>query len=376
MRKVLCILNYYYPYVSGVSEYARVVCEKLAEEGNVVTVLTSNHDKLCAQEIINGVKVVRASIICKISKGTISPQFIVKARKMAKKADVVWLNLPMLESGVIASIVPKQKLMCIYQCDVNLPSGLLNNFIVKVMDFSNNHCLKRCRKILVTSKDYGRHSRIGKKYVNKMVEAGAPVKEYSFKKTEGGDLRKVIGFCGRIVEEKGINVLIEAFEIISGQRDDVVLKIGGDYQNVAGGSVYPQLAEMIERRHIKNVEFLGKIPDEEMGDFYAGLDVFVLPSINSLEAFGMVQVEAMLCGTPVVASDLYGVRTIVVRTGMGVIAERNNAADLAKGILKVLDEPKKYTKSKEEILKKYGTQKCCEVFETVMRQLEEKQGSV
>lgn len=362
MKKILCVLNYYYPYISGVSEYARVLCEKLAEDGYDVTVLTSNHDNLPSKDLINGVKVVRASVICKISKGTVSPEFIVLSRRLSRKADVIWLHLPMLESGVIAHLVDKKKLICVYQCDVNLPKGLLNNFIVKVMDISHSLCLRRCRKVMVTSVDYGKHSRVGKKYVDKLVEAGAPIKEYPYKKIEKKDNQKVIGFCGRIVEEKGIDVLLDAFKIICKQREDAILKIGGDYKNVAGGSIYPSLIDKIKKQNIKNVEFLGKIPDEEMGNFYAGLDVFTLPSTNSLEAFGMVQVEAMLCGTPVVASDLYGVRTIIQRTGMGQVVKRSDAEALAKGLLEVLDHPEKYIKSREKILKNYGLNVCYKVF--------------
>lgn len=62
-----------------------------------------------------------------------------------------------------------------------------------------------------------------------------------------------------------------------------------------------------------------------MAEFYSSLDVFCLPSINPLEAFGMVQIEAMLCGVPVVASDLYGVRTIVGNTGMGLVCKKGDA---------------------------------------------------
>lgn len=371
MKKILCVLNYYYPYVSGVSEYARVLCERLAEDGYDVTVLTSNHAKLPTQETINGVKIVRASVLLKISKGTVSPQFLVWARKMAKEADVVWLHLPMLESGIIASMVDKRKLISFYHCDVNLPKGLLNNFIVKVMDISHSLCLKRCKHILVTSVDYGKHSRIGRKYTEKLVEAGGPIKEYPFEKHKKTDERKVIGFCGRIVEEKGIDVLLDAFAIISKQRKDIVLKIGGDYKNIAGGSVYPELAKKIEEQGIKNVEFLGRIPDEEMGNFYADLDVFTLPSTNSLEAFGMVQIEAMLCGTPVVASDLYGVRTIVQRTGMGQVVKKKDANDLAKGLLEVLDHPENYIKSREEILEHYGIEKCYQVFLEATKEINE-----
>ena len=97
--------------------------------------------------------------------------------------------------------------------------------------------------------------------------------------------------------------------------------------------------------------------------FYSSLDVFVLPSVNPLEAFGLVQVEAMLCGTPVVSSNLYGVRTIVQNTGMGLIHERGNAKQLAECILKILENPSKYIKTREEISKIYNTKKCALGYE-------------
>ena len=369
MKKILCVLNYYYPYISGVSEYARILCEKLVDRGYDVTVLTSNHAKLLEKEKINGVKVVRANIICKISKGTISPQFILAAKKMARAADIVWLHLPMIESGILSVLLDKRKLICTYHCDVNLEKSFLNNFIVKAMDTSNRICLKRSNRILVTSIDYAEHSRIGGAFVSKMIAAGAPIKEYVCGEHMSGHPKKVIGFCGRIVAEKGIQVWLDAFSLISKKRDDVLLKIGGDYKNIAGGSVYPELIDKIKRENIKNVEFLGRIEDESMGEFYSNLDVFVLPSVNSLEAFGMVQIEAMLCGTPVVATDLYGVRTIVKTTGMGVVVKRNNAEELAKGILKVIDRPEDYIKPQSVILNHYGTKKCLEVYEKAFDKL-------
>jgi len=159
--------------------------------------------------------------------------------------------------------------------------------------------------------------------------------------------KKIIGFCGRIVMEKGIDVLIKAYKIIKETREDIKLLIGGDYANVAGGSIYPKLQQYIDTNDLKDIEFLGKISEENMGEFYSSLDIFVLPSINPLEAFGMVQVEAMLCGVPVVSSDLYGVRTIVQNTGMGLVHENGNEKDLARCILKILNNPQKYIKKRE-----------------------------
>lgn len=352
--KILCVINYYYPYISGVSEYARIVLEELVRRGHDCTVVCSNHDKLPESEVIGGVKVVRAPIIMKISKGTVSPKFISLAKKFAKEADVVDLHLPMLESAVISSAIPTEKLFVTYHCDVNLPKGLVNSFIVSTMDRQHRKAFRKARRVIVTTVDYASRSCVAKDHIDKLFEAYGPIKKIVPTEKPASD-KKVIGFCGRIVEEKGLNVLLEAYRLIKEKRDDVCLKIGGDYKSVAGGSVYPDLIEYIEKHSIKDVEFLGKIPEKDMGAFYSSMDVFTLPSVNTLEAFGLVQVEAMMCGVPVVASDLPGVRTITERTGMGLVCKRNDPQSLAACITEILDSPERFIKPAEYIASIYST---------------------
>ncbi len=353
--KILIALNYYTPYISGVTETAKIEAEELAKDpNNQVTVVCSNHDKLPEEEIINNVRVIRTPVIMKISKGTVSPKFITTVKKLAKENDIVNIHLPMLESGVISKLVDKNKLVVTYHCDINLPKSLLNNFIVKVMDLSHKIAFKNASKVVTTSIDYSNSSRILNKAKDKLVEIAPP-----FKVIEPVEVERdynVIGFCGRIVEEKGIDVLLKAFQIIKKNKKDAKLKIAGDYKSVAGGSVYATLQEYINNNNIKDVEFLGRLSDEDLIKFYSSIGVFVLPSINSLEAFGMVQLEAMLCNSPVVASDLPGVRTIIKNTKMGLIAKTKDEKDLAKKILEILNNRKKYVKPREEILKKYSTE--------------------
>lgn len=352
MKKVLFISNYYYPYISGMTEYIRLLAEELVNDYDV-TILTSNHDKLKSEEEVNGVKVVRANIICKISKGTVSYEFIKLARTLANQADIVNLHLPMLESSILSLIIDNKKIVTTYHCDLNLPNGLVNNFIKKAMDISNSICIENSMRVICTSLDYARNSRIMNKYIDKVDEISPPIKKLNRVDIEKEDV-KIIGFCGRIVEEKGIDVLIKAFNEISKNRKDVKLIIGGDYKNIAGGSIYESLKKYIQDNSIENVEFIGKIPEEKMEEFYSKLDVFILPSINSLEAFGMVQVEAMICGTPVVASNLPGVRTIIQNTGMGLVCEVNDFKDLADCIERVIDNKEKYIKTRDEIESMYS----------------------
>jgi glycosyltransferase involved in cell wall biosynthesis len=84
-------------------------------------------------------------------------------------------------------------------------------------------------------------------------------------------------------------------------------------------------------------KFLGVLDPPKMALFFRVCDVTVLPSLNSTESFGLVQIESMLCGTPVVASDLPGVRPPVQSTGMGRIVPRRDAPALAHAVLEVLD---------------------------------------
>lgn len=354
MKKILIILNYYYPYISGVSECARMIAESFAETGHEVTVLTSNHANLPSKEDINGVHVLRTKVLFTISKGTVSPSFIIKAIALSKRFDVVNLHLPMIESGVIAGLSRGCNLVVTYQCDINLPKSFFNHLIVKMMDISNTISLQRAKKIMVTSIDYAKSSRIAWKYLDKAIECPTPIRPYHRVSTEKNPTEKWIGFCGRIVEEKGIYVLLKAFMQLQKEQEQVYLKIGGDYENIAGGSIYPEVKKFVEDHGIRNVVFLGKLDEAAMEGFYSSLDVLVLPSINSLEAFGMVQIEAMLCGTPVVASDLPGVRTIIQNTGMGEIARTGDPEDVARKIRMVLDCPERYVKPHEEIDRQYG----------------------
>lgn len=365
MKKILFIANYYAPYVSGVTEYIRQIAEALAARGYQVMVITSNHAKLPIEEIIHNVKVVRAPIICKINKGTISGAFILWALKYAKWADIVNLHLPMLESGILTSLIDKKKMIVTYHCDINLIPSFLNKIIIKVMDTSNKIALKRAPQIIVNTIEYMEESRIACNFKSKLVEISPPIKKMDsikIQKTEIKSSKKIIGFCGRIVEEKGIVVLLEAYKKIRQKRQDVELIIGGDYKNVAGGSIYSELVTFIDKNNLEGITFTGKIPENSMESFYCSLDVFVLPSINSLESFGMVQVEAMMCGIPVVASDLLGVRTVVGKTGMGLISRKNNPDDLADKIIEVLENKELYIKEKEEITRIYSTEKTVDAY--------------
>ena len=189
---------------------------------------------------------------------------------------------------------------------------------------------------VVSSEEYARESRMWRVIAPGLVAIPPPCRprgsgQPTFRRGPGFH----VGFLGRIVEEKGVEHLVDAFLALG--DPDARLLIAGDYDGVAGGSVIERV-----RAHIgedERISLLGFVPDDELDDFYASLDAFALPSVNSFEAFGIVQVVAMLAGVPVVVSDLPGVRTPVQQTGFGEIVAPRDVKGLAAGLARLRDRP-------------------------------------
>ena len=339
---VVMALNYYAPYVSGLTDAARLVAEALAAEGRSVRVVAGRHSSdLPSRETVNGVDVIRTDVVARIGKGLISPGFVGQVVESGRGAGVVNLHLPMIESGLIARRLGGTPVVSTYQCDVALPPSALNALQTRVMDRSVSAAFARSAAIVPSSADYAAHSRLSALMAGpntrpispptRLRTGGSP----SFRETDGLH----VGFLGRIVEEKGLEFLIDGFRAFA--EPDARLLIGGGFA-VAGGSVIDKV-----RAHIgddRRIRLLGFIDEDSLPDFYASLDAFALPSVNSFEAFGIVQVEAMRVGVAAIASDIPGVRTPVQNTGFGRIVPPRDAdaittalEDLAGGGLDRVD---------------------------------------
>jgi len=309
-------LTYYAPYVSGLTNMARDLAEGLAARGRTVTVVTSRFDAtLPHEEEIGGVRVLRAPVVARLGRGVISPQFVRLARRTISRATVGALQLPMLEAGAIA-LGLRTPLVSTYHCDVTLPPGLVNTAQRLAVDASNRLAMRSSAIVAVTSEDYGRHSRMWSAIEPRMEIVAPPCPPVppgrpTFRETGGLH----VGFLGRIVREKGLEYLVRGFRALP--DPDARLLIGGDFTHVAGGSVIDQVRAAIGDDD--RIRLLGFVPEERLGDFYASLDVFTLPSVNAFEAFGIVQGVAMQAGVPVIASDIPGVRQPIRQTGFGTV---------------------------------------------------------
>jgi glycosyltransferase involved in cell wall biosynthesis len=114
---------------------------------------------------------------------------------------------------------------------------------------------------------------------------------------------------------------------------------------------------------------VGTLDPEQMAVFFANCDVHVLPSINNTETFGLVQIEAALCGTPTVASALPGVRMPTRITGMGRTAPPRDPAALADAILEVLGRRSDYIRPRDPIAEQFAPASTAAQYERLFEEL-------
>lgn len=381
--RVLIVLTYYRPHTSGLTIYAERLAKGLARRGHEVTILTSHYSRdLARREAIDGVQVVRAPVLFRLSKGVIMPTFGFLAWKLVTQADVISLHLPQFDAAGVAlrGRWLKKPTVLTYHCDLQLPAGIFNRCVNGVVNEMNDLAGKFSHKIVAYTQDFAEHSPYLQKFGAKLHVIPPPVELppmtpsgiAAFAKMHNPQhAHPVIGMAARLASEKGVEVLLNAFPRILERYPHARILFAGQYRNVLAEEAYARkLDPMI--RHYEDLDqwkFLDVLDPVQMAAFYPNLDLLVVPSLNSTESFGLVQVEAMLCGVPCVASDLPGVRQPIQQTGMGEIAPIGDADGLAQAMLQVLDHPGAYIRPREEIAARFSTERTAADYEALFEQL-------
>lgn len=378
--KILFALTYYRPHISGLTIYVERLAGALAQRGHQVTVLTSRYDpNLPAQAIVDGVRVIRAPVAVRVSKGVIMPGFGDIARALLREHELVSIHLPQFDAAGLAfsaRFVTRTPVVLTYHCDIQLPAGLFNRVVDRVVFGANFAAAALADRIVAYTEDYAIHSPLLSRFRAKLAVIPPPVvlpppqpgAADAF--AERWDLRRqrpVIGFVARLAAEKGVEVLVEAMPEILREFPSARVVFAGTYRNVLGEAAYAErLRPMLERLG-EHWVFTGPLNQSELTAMYPNCDVQVVPSLNSTESFGLVQVEAMLHGVPVVASDLPGVRVPVRRTGMGEIAPIGDAAGLAAAILRVLRARDRYIRPRAEIAAHFDLEATLTAYERLFQ---------
>lgn len=351
--KILFFSPYFYPYTSGITTYPQKILSYLSNK-NEIEVLTFKYEKkLKTEEIINKYKILRMNYWFKVSKGFISPQSIFYFLNKINKYDTVILNQPNFE-GLFLAIITKifgKKIISIFHCQVFLEGNLLTKIINLALNSSMKIQLHLSDKIVIYTKDYINSLPYFRRLLHKTVNILPPIKYFIEDKKFLNKLLKLkknniwLGYAGRISSEKGIEYLIEAIKLLNDQN--VVLVFAGPFgKDVSGENIYYKKILQLLKKNKINYLFLGNLINKQLSSFYKSIDVLVLPSINRTEAFGMVQAEAMIAGTPVVTSNLPGARMPIKLTKMGIITKPKNLEQISKALLEIVNNKEKYSNDK------------------------------
>ncbi len=377
--KILIVCPYYFPYTSGMTVHVQRVAEGLAKRGYQVRILTHNHNHLPKNEKKNNIEIIRVPAFVKIGRGIFSPWMTKKFLEILGWADIVNIHAPFFECGLLAKLArnEKKKIVFTYHCDL-IHTGLISPIIVnRLHRISVEEAARNSDAIIVNSRNYASKSFV-KNFLQKTYEVPPPIDDSRFERVSFADFRKkhsikkddfVAGFLGRLTWEKGVENLVRAADLLKKKIPELKVLIGGEGVLVAGGrreSMMSRLKEIVEKAGLgKVVIFAGRIPDKDINKFYSALDVFILPSVNKLESFGMVQIESMLCGTPVIASNLSGVSEPIRKTGFGISVKPGSPDELAEAILKLRKSRKKYLPERKKILNHFSLEKTLDGYEEV-----------
>lgn len=378
--KILVALTYYRPHVSGLTIYVQRLAHALVERGHGVTILTSQYDgALKRTEEMDGVKVLRAPVAFRVSKGVIMPTIGLMATAQVRQHDVLSLHLPQLDAAGIAlrGRFFNKPTTVTYHSDLMLPPGILNGLAEWVVNIANRATGALADRVIAYTEDFATHSPYLSRYLSKVEVIPPPVEVETISESQISAFRHrtqlnggpVIGMAARLASEKGVEYLLQALPQVRTEFPDAQVLFAGQYENVLGEAAYAHRLEPLLKREGSRWNFLGTLGAAEMAAFFHTCDVTVLPSLNNTETFGLVQIESMICGTPSIASNLPGVRQPVRLTGMGKVVPIGDADQLADALIDVLKHPDRYRGDPEEIRKKFSPRNAAERYERMFQEL-------
>ena len=375
--KVLTALTYYYPHWTGLTAFAQRIAEGLAARGHQITVVTSRYrNDLPYEQDHNGVKIIRIPGWFRLSRGQVVPTFLPTINRLMHSHDVVQTHTPMLETWLVGLSAHRagRKMLMTHHGDLVMPSGFSDRIVQQVVGYLLDRGASVADAISIYTQDYTDHSDFLRPYRDKVVPVYPPVvfpapnllSAAAWRRELGLDGAPLVGFAGRFVEEKGFDYLLEAIPHILARVPNCKFAFAGE-THVVYERFYQRCLPLIEanRQHLIT---LGLITDpRRLANFYAMCDVFALPSRS--DCFASVQVESMLCGTPVVATDIPGAREVVKVTGMGRLVAPRDAYSLAEGLINVIQDRQRYLRSRAEIAAVFDVEKAIGNYEDLLNRL-------
>lgn len=342
--KVLQIYKDYYPPVKGgIEGHINLLARGLKRRGIEVEALVSNTGPRLERLNIEGIPVTRVPEFGRITSAPLNPNLSLWLRRLGRDADILHFHFPnpTAEISYLLSGLDR-KVVVTYHSDIVRQARLgffYSPFLRRFLD--------KAQAIIATSPNYIRSSEVLESFQHKcrVIPLGIDPARFTCGPQEAEEvaaLRERYGpgfllFVGRFRYYKGLHVLIEALKEVEAR---LVL--------IGGGPLAGELRRQVAVSGLEEkVFFPGELPDREVVTHLHACDLFVLPSILRSEAFGIVLLEAMACGKPVISTELgTGTSFVNQHKETGLVVPPNDTAALAEAVNFLLAYP--------EIRDKYG----------------------
>lgn len=345
-------LGKFYPIIGGVEKVMYDIVEGMSERVDMCC------DMLCASKNRHGevVRINRAKIMCtptwmKAFATMISPEMIIRLRQIETDYDIIQIHHPDPMAALALWLSGyKGKVILHWHSDI-LKQKIALRFYKPLQDW----LIKRADVIVGTTPKYLEASPfLQDKSLKKIcVPIGIEAVHYDAVKAkllrDRYKEKKLIFSLGRLVEYKGYEYLVDAARYLP---DDYLVLIGGS------GPLKESLENQIEQNALQGkVQLLGRVSDEDLPAYYAACDVYVMSSIWKTEAFGIVQIEAMSCGKPVVATKIpgSGVDWVNEEGVSGVNVEPMDGKAIADAVIHILSDEERYAKFSKGAKERYET---------------------
>ncbi len=350
--KILHIYKDYFPVLGGIENHLRQLSEMMVERGHEVEVLVTNPGRRTSHETLNRVKIIKAGRLLKLASAPISlslPLELYRRQYAHNPPDIIHLHAPYPVGEIawlIGSRLPRfgkkqPKVVITYHSDVVRQKRLLKLYAPFL-----RLVLKRVDLIVATSPNYIASSVFLQPLKKKCQVVPLAIDTARFENpdmTKAAAIRAnyitkpdeiLVLFTGRLRQYKGLQFLLEAMPQVDRRARLLVIGIGPMEQELKAQTANLNLGE--------RVIFAGEIGDEDLPNYYAASDIFVLPSYLRSEAFGIVQLEAMAAGKPVISTELgTGTSYANLNGETGLVVPPADALALAKAINELAGNPQR-----------------------------------
>jgi rhamnosyl/mannosyltransferase len=359
---LLQLNKFYHPEVGGIEEVVRAIAEGMNRRGHESRVLVAVPRGKGTRDAVEGIPITRTASLGVAKSVPLSPTFPIRLWQASRDADIVHHHLPNPLSVVSHLATPSADapVVATYHSDIVRQQTALKLYRPLLHRF-----LDDIDHIFVTSPRLLDHSEHLAPYREKasVVPLSIDLDEYGQYDGPPVDLprhsdRPTLLFVGRLNYYKGVEYLLDAMPSVDA---DLLIAGSGDRRD--------DLEARVDRLGVGDcVHFLGYVPEDRLHGYYERADVFVLPSVEPSEAFGIVQLEAMAYGVPVVNTDLPTGVPWVSRDGeTGLTVPPRDADALARAITALLDDPERRRRygerARERVERRFGRERMLDTME-------------